>query len=174
MTTTQRDGSADLMPTVHGAAAGAERSRNWRWAVWAVWAVSATFLAISARAALAQNACPANAHVTRVEKVGNVVTMHCACNPGYKAVGGQCQRPAGLDRAIAPKLNPTRDPDVQAGLNRQAERLERQQEAKRQAQIAACVKKHEAHMSAAQWIENDERIRRSCAGHVAVVAGVRG
>ena len=171
MTKIQREGSAGVTPRAHGAAVDARRSGNWRRAVWAV---SATLLVVHARAVLAQNACPANAHATRVEKVGNVVTLHCACDPGYKDVGGQCQRPAGLDRDISPALNPTMDRDVERGLNRQAKRLARQKEAEREAQIAACVKKKEAHMSAAQWVENDELIRRSCAGSVAVVAGVRG
>lgn len=171
MTTTKRDCAATAIPCPHGANGGPQRRGYGRRAAWAA---ATLLMAVAPRFARAQEACPPNAHVTRVERAGNVVTLHCACNPGYKDVDGQCQRPPGLDRQLSPKLNPTRDPDIQRGLSRQAERIGRQKEAERQAEIAACVKKYEAHMSAAQWIENDERIRHSCTEDVAAIAGVRG
>ena len=171
MTNIQRDASIAVMARLHGANGGRQRSGYGRWAAWAVTAV---LMGVIPQFARAQEACPTNAHVTRVEQTGNVVTLHCACNAGYQDIGGQCRPPPGLDRELSPKLNPTMDPDIQHGLNRQAERIARQKEAERQAEIAACVKKYEAHMSAARWIDDNERILHICSEHVATIAGVRG
>jgi hypothetical protein len=46
----------------------------------------------------APQGCPANAHVVRTEVNGNVRTVHCGCDAGYRNVGGACViQDAGTD-----------------------------------------------------------------------------
>lgn len=65
--------------------------------------------------ALAQQ-CPGHAHVTAVTQAGNVRTVHCGCDDGYRSHNGQCERDGEADRdaLVAPKavsrLKAIRDP----------------------------------------------------------------
>ena len=49
------------------------------------------YFAIGAAPALAQE-CPPNAHYTGSTREGNVRTIHCDCDSGYKKTNGACQR----------------------------------------------------------------------------------
>lgn len=63
----------------------------------------AVFLIASAPSALSQQ-CPQNAHVDRVDITGEVRTVHCKCDDGYKNVGGTCERAGTTMRPTNPTI----------------------------------------------------------------------